>query len=241
MSQRLHQLLDRVVWVVDFETVESSAGTRYMIDRGPNGFHFAFPGGAADPTEQLDGSYYFDNGDYLALPAAQLARFYTKLPTREHTWIVGAKWATASIDAVFSCHGVTGGNSFGLLLLLNTSRLACYTMQGGAPQPYAQTAAGSYGAVARRYNGIFSIETSPVATKDGQIDTLAWGAGAFGTTVYDPAFSPTIGKYATAASNYLHGSLYYLALLSGAVDLPTQLEIQRYLMTGRKPFCERHM
>lgn len=235
----LKSSLNRVVFAFDFETVASVGGVKYLLDRGPNGFHFAFPGGAANPTETLDGGYYFDNGDYLSLPVASMPRFYAAMPTGEHTWIFAFRASSLSIDAVFSCHGVTGGNSFGLMLLLLTNRMVTYQMQGGVPQPYAQTAAGSYGSAGPKYNGVLSVAATPVGSRNGLQDPLAWVAGAFGVTAFDTTFVPTIGKYATAASNYLHGTMYYLALVRGAVDLPTQLEIQQYLSVGRKPWAER--
>ncbi|MFH1474868.1 MAG: hypothetical protein ABIG85_03315, partial [Chloroflexota bacterium] len=108
MSYRLHDDPDRVVFALDFETVESVGGVKYLIDRGPNGFNFEFPAAAgSQPTEQLDGSYYFDGADYLSLPAAQLARFYEKMPTGEHTWIVLASTPGAGVGGsatMFSCY-----------------------------------------------------------------------------------------------------------------------------------------
>ena len=238
MTQLLHQLLDRVVFAFDFETVESVAGVKYLIDRGPNGFHFAFPGGAADPTEQLDGSYSFDGGDYLSLPAAQLVRFYSKMPTGEHTWIWRGHATAATVGTFFSCWN-GAANHKGIMIQQDSGGwvIRCYQLQGTAALVQARAIdAGSLNAASF---GSFSMEAAPICCVRGNLMASAWSGGSIGTAVYDPAIPPRIGMNPAGAGYPLTGRLYDLALVRGAVDLPTQLETQRMLAVGRKPWCER--
>jgi len=93
-----------VVFAYGMEYIFSAAGVRYLRDHGPNGFHFAFPGGAADPTPDLSGGLVSDGGDYLYYDG-DLARFYAAAPV-----VAGGGGDGLLCSLVSRCYGFSEGN-----------------------------------------------------------------------------------------------------------------------------------
>lgn len=232
--------LEQVVFAFDFERIVSSGGVRYLWDYSPNGFHFAFPGGAADPTPQLDGSLLFDGTDYLALPATQLTRFYSKMPTREHTWLCMFRSTADSNYYLWSCwDSGAGGTHDGLLLLRGMAGddIQAYQMQGGAGTPQATSGTGVVPPTTD-VGFAFTVETAPRCMVRGARPSAIWTAGSFGTTTYDTTIVPRVGMNPNGGSP-LVGRLSCLALIRGALSNDDLEAVSAAMMDGRKPFCWR--
>jgi len=223
-----------IVFAFDFSRVETVGGVRYLWDYGPNGFHFAFPGGAADPTPQLDASLSFDGGDYLFLPAGRLAAFYAQMPTREMTILCVTSVTTAATRVIFACE-LSGANNFGVRFAGATASIyEFYQMQGAAPAPAIQPTGYS---LTRPHVTALTIETTPRLLLNQRIGTAAW-VGAFGTCVYNVAVVPRIGGAPGGGSFWL-GSMGYLALVRNAISSPDMAQLSAMLAAGIKPFCWR--
>jgi len=205
------------------------SGTRYLFDYGPNGFHFQFPGGGADPTPTLYGELSFDGADYLALPAARLAAFYAAMPTGAYTWLGNV---TPIGGPPFSCYD-GGNNGASILMLVPACRF--YRGSGGA-FPYIGSSATSFPSGRRRVLALTS-EVTPRLLTDQSTDTATW-VGAYATATYNLATVPRIGSYPSGASMYT-GSLSYLALLRDAISTPDMLTLSQMLRDGGKPWCNR--
>jgi hypothetical protein len=228
-----------VIFAFDFSRIESVGGVRYLWDYSPNGFHFAFPGGAADPTPQLDGSLSFDGLDYLALPAMQLARFYAQAPTGASTVLL---WHTPAVatGCVWSCWNSGGGGiNDGVVLLAQTATTAAprfYQGQGGAGLPYiAGTLA--HGMSWKRVVS-YTMETTPRGLTDGTTNGAAWALDAFGAAVYDPVMVPRIGTHPSGAGGY-QGRQYFLCWIRGAISSPDMAQLSAMIANGVKPWCVR--
>jgi len=229
-----------VVFAFDFSRIETVGGVRYLWDYGPNQFSFAFPGGAADPTPQLDGSLYFNAApQYLSLPAGQLARFYAVIPTTELTLLLSYR-ADAGAGALWSnWNSAGGGLNKGISVLAQVSAAVAprfYQFQGGAPQPYL------LGSIAhglgRKNVLLYTMEAAPRGLTNNATNGAAWAVGAFGATVHDTAIVPRIGCYPAGVSGYT-GAIYYLALLRGAASSQDLSSLSALLGQGVKPFCWR--
>jgi hypothetical protein len=233
--------LSDVVFAFDMNRIESVGGVRYLWDYGPNGFHFAFPGGAADPTPQLDGSLSFDGGDYLSLPAGRLAEFYAKMPTRECTWLMRFIISPAAGASVllFSCYSMPAANRFGQVVrAYQASSVGLYQEQNSASSQAAFIQNVPTGTGHSIVAG--TIEATPRGIGNGASATsCVWGGGVFGTCVYDVAKAPLIGLDAAYAALPFTGRLSYLALLRGALSSPDMAQLSAMLAEGRKPFCQR--
>jgi hypothetical protein len=238
--------LSDVVFAFGMEDIFSVGGVRYLRDSGPNGFHFAFPGGAADPTPQLDGSLSFDGGDYLSLPAGRLAEFYAKMPqpAQAYTWMcVGGSTVLAADTArIFECYNLGGGGvKKGLILGYNTTtaaqRIYSYHFLGDAAWNSANTAVGSPSVFGQRSVLAMTIETTPRCLINQSTNVPAW-AGSFGNVAYDTAITPRIGGDPVGGS-FLTGRLSYLALIRGAISSPDMAQLSAMLGNGFKPFCQR--
>lgn len=220
--------LSDVVFAFDMNRIESVGGVRYLYDYGPNGFNFAFPGGAADPIPDLSGGLVFDGDAYLSLPAGRLAEFYAKMPTGAYTWLLRFSGAGG---VPFACWD--GGNN-GVIILQVGKALRFYQGQGGA-MPYV----GSPPAVDNRtYTITVTTETTPRFFSDQAVATVGWVGGAFGVTTYNVATVPRIGSY-PAGLTFLTGTLKYLALVKNAVGSPDMLDLNRMIRDGGKVFCTR--
>ena len=220
-----------VVFAYGMEDIFSVAGVRYLLDHGPHGLHAAFPGGAADPVPQLDGSLLFDGGDYLSISGAAQARFYQVAPTGAHTWLFVC--AGSGTSTVFSCWTAA---IRGLLVLQLGNRMRFYQGQNGVTA-YASTSASSTPDT-KRVMFAACIEAAPRGVINEQADAVTWGVGAFGTTTYDSAIAPRIGMYPDGSWPFI-GRLSYLCLMKGSVSSPDLAYASRLLAEGVKPFCWR--
>lgn len=240
---------DDLIFAFDFSRIETVAGIRYLVDYSKNGFHFAFPGGAADPTPQLDGSLLFDGGDYLSLPAAQLARFYAQMPTAQWTALACAGYITNAVGnspRLFSCWNSTaGGTNRGITIQFNVPIASvCRGMSivghGLAALDYIIGALGAPYMPLGRGVGCWTNETTPRGMQQQSNNVYTWGAGAYAAAVYDAAIVPRIGMDPAATNPINTGRLYYLALLRGALSSPDLAELSRLMSEGvQKPFCIR--
>ncbi len=237
-------LYQRVVFAYDFETVYASGGVRYLKDMGPSSFDMQFPGGAADPTIG-DGFFSYDGGDYLSLPAGQLARFYAKMPTRECVWLVTTALTNTGTAYVFSTFASGGGNNFGWYLGENPATAANSMIVGwfnGTPAVSQARSNSTILGPGRKRSCSLTIETTPRLQIDSRIETsFAWGVGAFATCVYDVASTPRIGMTA-AGGGPITGNVYYLCLLDTngwSLDYATMSTLSKLMRSGVKPFCGR--
>ena len=225
-----------VVFAFDMSRIETVLGVRYLWDYSPNGFHFAFLGGATDPTPQLDGSLSFDGGDHLDLPAGQLARFYATMPTRECTWFMKLTNWNGVGAYVFSSALLNGGLYYGLSLnLLSSTTMRCYQGKGTAgndvvfytPQPKLSS-----------FVTAATVETTPRGlTNLANESTSGWIVGAFGTCAYNVAKTPTIGG--DVLVSLVNARMNYLALVRGALSSPDLSLYERLISEGQKPWCNR--
>jgi len=236
-----------VVFAYDFSRIETVGGVRYLWDYGPNGFHFAFPGGAADPTPQLDGSLSFDGGDSLALPAASLARFYTQMPTGQWTAFVSTALITSAVGGsprLFSCWNSTGGGvNKGFTIQINRPtetiiRGMFIIGHGAAGTDYIVGSVTPPTSMPGHCVACWTNETTPRGLHEQAANAFSWGAGAYGTTVYDAAIVPRIGMD-PAGTNPLTGRGGMLALIRGALSSADLAFYSRLIAEGTKPWCVR--
>jgi len=231
--------LSDVVFAFDMNRLFTEGGNTFLYDYGPSGFHFQFGAGAAAPTPQLDGSLSFDGGDYLSLPAARLAEFYARMPTREYTFLLSGRHADTAANAVaFSCSNAGAlGVWLGLAFQATPDgRLNQLIGQGGAALPNATLASPSL--IPNRSRVIVATnETTPRALVDQQTATVAWAVGAFGTASYGAAVVPQIGTSGFGQSWI--GPMRYAAIIRGAISSPDLSQLSRMLSEGLKPFCVR--
>ena len=232
--------LDQVVWAFDFSRIETVGGVRYLIDGGPSGFHFAFPGGANDPTPRTDGGLQFDGGDWLDLPAAQMARFYTALPTGACTFLFsGLRTDPVAAAVLFSTdNNGAGGVWRGLFLqTFVAGETQIRQGQGGAALPSITIATARLPGRKIMLSG--TCETTPRALVDQSTVASAWTVGAFGVCNYDTAIVPCIGARPGHVSGLWTGPIYYLALLKGVVSSADLSALSAQIANGGKPFCWR--
>lgn len=237
---------DSVVFAYRMDDVFASGGTRYLRDHGPHGLHAAFPGGAADPTPQLDGTISTDGGDYLTLPL----RFYSVAPTGAHTWLFsfGSTAVAAAVPRIFSCWNSTGGGvDKGIMLCVDSTseaqRVRAYQCQGAAAQPYVVSAAASPYVRGYQSAAVLTVETTPRGIHNDAVASYSWGSGAIGTASYDATVVPRIGMD-PAATNALTGRGGYVALIDGAVSSADMAELSALMRnatsgTAPWPFCWR--
>ena len=224
-----------VVFAYGMEYIFSAAGVRYLRDHGPNGFHFAFPGGAADPTPDLSGGLVSDGGDYLYYDG-DLARFYAQMPTGACTILYAATLTSSASRTIFGCQSLGGGNNRGMSLTSATAAIyEWYQWRGDATNPAIQPTGH---AATRQHRCVLTMETTPRFLRDESVGTAAWAGGAFGTCVYDPTIIPRIGATPAGGSFWL-GSMRYLCLLRGALSNDDLAYASRLLAEGVKPFCWR--
>lgn len=238
----LHQLWNRVVFAYDCNRIESVAGVRYLWDYSPNGFHFQFPGGAADPTPQLDGSLSFDGGDYLALPAGSLARFYAKMPTAEHTWLAvfTSSDTTGIARRLFSCDNAAAGGTWKGIELAHSvlfSRAFVFAYHDLATQDTERSANDTLHASGKNALAA-TVETTPRGMHNQGNVAYTWVVGAHGTSVYDATVVPHIGVDTPLARQWI-GRMSYLALVNGVVSTSDLLDLNRMTLDGGKPWCNR--
>lgn len=225
--------LDSVVFAYDFDRLTSGG---LLYDHGPHGLHATPGAGAAAPTRQLDGSYYFDGGDYFALSGASQARFYANAPTAEHTWVASFNNPTVGTCAMFSCDNANAGGTWkGLMCVANGGiNQLIYHLQGVAALPGFLAQYTSQGT--NIHNTVVSSEATPRGIDNCKAMGIgAWVAPGFGTVVYDTAQVPRIGMGAYQYTGYIR----YLALLRGAVSSADMAELSAMLCNGFKPFCVR--
>ena len=230
-----------VIFAFDCSRIETVGGVRYLWDYGPNGLHFAFPGGAADPTPQLDGSLSFDGGDYLSLPAARLAEFYAKMPSAQYTFAVSTSMfpVTATAPRLFSCESVIVAANYGIAITLLTTAVAGNSWNicnSGAVVKFAQGPAGFYNNL-RRSSMLFTMETT-TRILDMASYATTWAAGAYGAPAYDTVTVPRIGTQPTGGGACT-GRIHYLALVRNAISSPDMAQLSAMLAAGIKPFCWR--
>jgi len=233
--------LDDVVFAFDFSRIETILGVRYLFDYSKNGFHFAFPGGAADPTPQLDGSLLFSGAQYLSLPAATLARFYAAVPTGALTILVQFAQGDASNGALLSFNNGGGGGVWKGLLLSSSMAVGSYNLyafQGAAGLPYTTALYGTTAVGALHVLGITN-EASPRAMRNQSRIVASWGAGAFGTIVNDTTIVPRIGDGVPLGGYNFVGRISHLALLRGALASSDLALYSRLIAEGGRPFCWR--
>jgi len=209
-------------------TVIASGGNRYLKDFGPHSLDALFPGGAADPVPQLDGSILFSGAQYASLAGAVQTRFYQVAPTAQFTWLLRL---TASNGAVFASWDSTNK---GMIVLQTTAgELRLYEGQGGAC-PYVLSALFPHG---RHRAMVTTTEASPRSLLDQSVDNVTW-VGAYAAPSHDPTIIPRIGIYPNGTTA-LTGNLHYLCLMKGSVSSPDLAYASRLLAEGVKPFCWR--
>lgn len=226
--------LDSVVFAYDFDRLTTDG---LLYDAGPLGLHATPGAGAAAPTRQLDGSYYFDGGDTFNLSGASQTRFYANAPTGALTWLLSCTPTTGAGNVGVVCIRTVGAPHGGIALdyFGATSAYHLYQNKGGGAGEYIN--ASVYAQSGRKHVTVCTVETTPRGISDGAIQTCAWGAGAFGTTVYDPAFVPCIGL--NAAVGFFSGRISYLCLLRGSVLSSDLAQLSALMMDGKKPWCYR--
>ena len=225
-----------VIFAFDCSRIETVGGVRYLWDYGPNGLHFAFPGGAADPTPQLDGSLSFDGGDYLALPAGRVADFYQKMPAGPYTLLFNYT-ANAAGSYFFSCIENLAPNWFGIAIGIEPvlGNTQVYNMIGNATLPRVVGTLSS--SVARRRVAALTVETTPRHVIDQSLATApTWTVGAFGAPSYS-AIAPRIGG--AAVVGIFNGTLRYFSIIRNAISSPDMAQLSAMLANGIKPFCWR--
>lgn len=223
-----------IVFAYDFDRLTADGR---LFDYGPHGLHATPGAGAAAPTRQLDGSYYFDGGDYFYLAAAPMARFYSVAPTGAHTWLFATKMlsVTATAHRIFSCETAVAG--LAIIVVATASPTVSWRISGtGAGLRQYNTSAASVPLESCQFAGTY--ESTPRTLVSQAVVGGAWAAGAYGTTVYDAATVPRIGTQPTGGGAVV-GRIYYLALLSGAVSSPDLAALSNLMRDGGKPFCWR--
>jgi hypothetical protein len=228
-----------VVFAFDFSRIETVGGVRYLWDYGPNGFHFAFPGGAADPTPQLDGSLLFAWNSNLDLPVAQMARFYAAMPVGQHTYLSKVTNITPSgLHRIFSCENAASTRGLGLLYSVATDPGLEIVLSGNGA--VANQWASTAGTLPLGYNVVAATwETAPRNMINQRTVTGFWAAGGYAATAYDAAVVPRIGRHPSAGISIL-GRIHFLALIRGSLASSDLSFYSRLIAEGsQKPFCWR--
>ena len=238
---------DSVVFAYSGGSYFTSGGNTYLRDHGPHGFHMRFAAGGAAPTPQLDGSLYFDGGDYCYFDG-DLTRFYAQMPTTALSWLYVASQVAPAVNTVaFSCMNVAGNRGIGFRYYnVSASGLIQMSMD-------SFNAAGVFGTAfnATALRGVGSTNAIAYSYTKNVKAIMLWDHKNVGATLgdnsspiaYDASAAPHVcGRPAGGANPRIR--LYYLALLRGAVNSADLAELSSMLMgavsgTNPWPFCGR--
>lgn len=240
---------DNVVFAYRMDDIFVVGGNKYLRDHGPYGLHMRFPGGASDPTPQLDGSLYFDGGDYLYYDG-DLARYYSLMPTDLYTWCACAT-ATGNVagasSVIYSAYNAGSGGVYkGVSCALNTpsrplARALFFHGTGGVTATYLVQATVGY--VSSQYTqsrvigSIKPTAAESIVIQNGVTVSTSW-SGAYASCVYDTTLTPRIGMHPNGSSATT-GFICYVSLLRNldrASDLAELSAMMLNAISGTAPW-----
>ncbi len=225
-----------IIFCYDFDRLTPDG---LLYDYGKFGLHATAGAAGAAPTRQLDGSYYFDGGDYFALSGASQTRFYANAPTGVVTWLSVSVSLYLGRSVLFSTL-VNDGVWYGLEHTIWTQpgtfqgSLNYHCDAGLTQQSYSSVQYTSY------RNLVLAMICGGSGTKYGLVNGTTFDTvAAVGTGVsYGSSPAPAIGRRPDASASSTM-RLYYLCLINKAISSSDMAELSSMMMDGQKPFCMR--
>ena len=209
-----------------------------LYDYGPHELHATPGAGAAAPTRNLDGSYYFDGGDNFLLSGTSQTRFYANAPTGDMTILsLVASQLAGGAYTIVGAPAFIAGSFYGWEFDETAAGGShVYHFIGDATLPQSAATAPTLVQNNSRHVVCTTVETAPRWMVQSSRVAASWVGGAMAPCVYWPATVPTIGS---GISNLWIGNMYYLCAIRGAISNDDLAFYSRMLMDGKKPHCVR--